>query len=439
MRGVFSQFPESLWPITLFGSLALLILAAFAVSRLYDPDRLDWGSGQIARTLRATTEAVIVFALASYAFGIAGEARLWLVLSWLFAAVLVSVGRLVARDVLIRFNREGIMQRPTLIVGSNAEAAHITSVLAHPGTGFRPVGYVSSALKDQLSLDFVEPTVPNYGSPRDIAEIVKRCSIDTVVIVASAFNYEVLDRLIADLRGSEVSIRMATGLSNVLSSRVIAEQTSGIPMISVKPVTLTRHQLMTKRAFDLIVAGVGLVVISPLLFLLAALIKLTSPGPVFFMQDRVGKDGREFKMYKFRSMVANATALQKDLKTANEAEGLLFKMKQDPRVTPLGRLMRRLSLDELPQLINVVQGDMSLVGPRPALPSETAWYGDRAKRRFEVVPGMTGMWQVSGRSELGFEEMIDLDLFYIENWSVLLDMSMLAWTIPAVLSSRGAY
>jgi exopolysaccharide biosynthesis polyprenyl glycosylphosphotransferase len=439
LRSAIFSLPSVAWPLVLFGGLGALMLASLAIEHLYDPDELDWGSGQLKRTVQAVSMGVVAFILISFAFGLGTPSREWTLASWAFAAILVAAGRLVTRDILGRFNRGGFMIRPTLIVGSNQEAADVTRSLARSDTGLRPVGYVSSALKDQLSLDFVEPMVPRSGSPREIVEVIARDSIDTVVIVASAFDYEVLDRIIADLRGTRVSIRMATGLSNVLSSRVAAGQASGIPLITVKPVSLTRTQLLTKRAFDLTAASLGVLAMAPLWLPLVAIIKLTSKGPVFYKQERVGMGGAPFQMLKFRSMVADADSQLRALRDANEADGPLFKIKDDPRVTPVGRFMRRFSLDELPQLINVVQGDMGLVGPRPALPEEVAHYRPRAARRLEVVPGITGLWQVSGRSDIGFDDMIDLDLFYIENWSVTLDLSMLARTIPAVLSARGAY
>ena len=197
--------------------------------------------------------------------------------------------------------------------------------------------------------------------------------------------------------------------------------------------------MLTKRTFDLVVGGLIVLLGTPLWLLIAVGIKLQTPGPVFYRQERIGRDGKPFGMFKFRSMYVDAEARLAEIRAANEATGPLFKMKDDPRVTRIGKWMRKYSIDEFPQLINVLKGEMSLVGPRPPLPSETEQYSDHHWRRMEVLPGMTGLWQVSGRSRLTFDEMVRLDLFYIENWSVGFDMSLILRTIPAVLLARGAY
>jgi exopolysaccharide biosynthesis polyprenyl glycosylphosphotransferase len=197
--------------------------------------------------------------------------------------------------------------------------------------------------------------------------------------------------------------------------------------------------VLAKRVFDLVLSCAVVLIGLPVWLLLAAAIKLTSSGPVLYSQDRVGKDGELFGMYKFRSMYEDADARRVELMADNEASGPLFKMKNDPRVTSVGKWLRRFSIDEFPQIINVLKGEMSLVGPRPPLPSEVERYTAHDLRRLEVVPGMTGLWQVSGRSSLTFDEMVRLDLFYIENWSVGLDITLLFRTIPAVLFARGAY
>jgi exopolysaccharide biosynthesis polyprenyl glycosylphosphotransferase len=194
-----------------------------------------------------------------------------------------------------------------------------------------------------------------------------------------------------------------------------------------------------KRAFDLLAGLAALLALGPLMLAIALAIKLDSPGPVFFRQERVGKDGRRFWMLKFRSMRQDADRLLAELRAKNEASGPLFKMRNDPRVTGVGRFLRRTSLDELPQLFNVFRGEMSLVGPRPPVPSEVAEYEDWQLGRLRAVPGMTGLWQVSGRSDVPFHDMVRLDLHYIRNWSLWLDVEIIVRTIPAVLANRGAY
>jgi exopolysaccharide biosynthesis polyprenyl glycosylphosphotransferase len=217
------------------------------------------------------------------------------------------------------------------------------------------------------------------------------------------------------------------------------EEVAGIPMIGVKEMSISGLNQVIKRAIDMVMAFLGLVLAAPLMGLIALMIKLESPGPVLFKQERVGKNGQMFTLYKFRSMVENAEEQQDALRGLNEADGPLFKIKSDPRTTYIGRWLRRLSLDELPQLYNVLRGEMSLIGPRPPLATEVAQYQEWHKRRLEVSPGMTGLWQVSGRSELSFDEMALLDIYYVENWSLGLDTKILLQTIPKVILGNGAY
>ena len=213
----------------------------------------------------------------------------------------------------------------------------------------------------------------------------------------------------------------------------------GIPTIGVKEVSIGSGELGLKRVLDVTISLVGLVLLSPLMLLIAGLIKLTSPGLVLFAQVRAGRNGKPFTFYKFRSMYLGAEEEQETLAPFNEARGPIFKIRDDPRLTPLGKVLRRTSLDELPQLYNVLRGEMSLVGPRPPVPSEVEQYREWHRKRLEVPPGMTGLWQVRGRSELTFDEMVMLDIYYIENWSLGLDLRIMLRTIPVVLFASGAY
>jgi exopolysaccharide biosynthesis polyprenyl glycosylphosphotransferase len=222
-------------------------------------------------------------------------------------------------------------------------------------------------------------------------------------------------------------------------SRVAVDAVGGIPLIAVKEVTISGGSLALKRALDLIVGIILCLVLLPVMALITLVIKWTSPGPAIFSQRRVGRSGTFFTAHKFRTMRVGAEQEVPGLTHLNEATGPLFKIRNDPRLTPFGRILRRLSLDELPQLWNVLRGEMSLVGPRPPIPTEVEQYEDWHKKRLEVPPGVTGLWQVSGRSELTFDEMVMLDIYYIENWSPWLDMWILLKTIPTVLTARGAY
>jgi exopolysaccharide biosynthesis polyprenyl glycosylphosphotransferase len=294
-------------------------------------------------------------------------------------------------------------------------------------------------MAERLELDFCSDDIPVVGSAREIAAVVAEHRVETVVIASSAFDHDVLARMIAELRDEDVDVHISSGLFEVLTSRVVVSEVAGVPLITVKGISLSAGNLLVKRTFDLVVSGAIVLIGMPVWLLLALLVWGTSPGPVFYSQTRVGRSGRRFGMLKFRSMYRDADQRVTELAELNEASGPLFKMKDDPRVTPVGKWMRKFSLDEFPQLLNVLRGEMSLVGPRPPLPCEVENYSSGDWRRLEVMPGMTGMWQVSGRSSLTFDEMVRLDLFYIENWSVALDISLMFRTIPAVLLARGAY
>ncbi len=407
---------------------------------LYDLERLFWGSGEFGRVMQALAMSVVAFILATYAAHMPGLSRAWTILVFGLSVVLVSAGRLVVRHTLRSMRRRGLLLRRTLIVGANAEAAHIVQLLKRsPETGLVPIGCVASSQSEHLSLDFCGDEVPCLGAADDLSSIVCDRRVDTVLIASSAFDHDIVSRMIGELRGLDVTTHVSSGLFDILTRRVIVRELAGVPLITVKRVSLSRGNLATKRVFDLLLASIGVIGGLPMWLLLAATIKLESHGPVFYKQTRVGQDGKLFHMFKFRSMCNDADERLEQLKADNEASGPLFKMKNDPRVTRCGGWMRKFSIDEFPQLLNVLRGEMSLVGPRPPLPGETSKYNKNHWRRMEVPPGMTGLWQVSGRSTLTFDEMVRLDLYYIENWSVSFDLSLIVRTIPAVLFARGAY
>jgi exopolysaccharide biosynthesis polyprenyl glycosylphosphotransferase len=232
---------------------------------------------------------------------------------------------------------------------------------------------------------------------------------------------------------------MIPNLFNVLTSRIQIREIAGVPIFVLDERIFLRSSRILKRSIDLALGSMALVLASPLIALVSVLIKLDSRGPVVLAQTRIGKGARPFTVYKFRSMRENAEAMKKDLARLNESQGPLFKIRDDPRITRVGRVIRKLSIDELPQLINVFKGEMSLVGPRPPLPSEVDQYESWQRKRFEVLPGITGLAQISGRSDLSFEETLRFDFFYIENWSPLTDIKIMLKTLPGVILGRGAY
>jgi exopolysaccharide biosynthesis polyprenyl glycosylphosphotransferase len=417
-----------------------LLMLSMSFGQLYDLDKLSWGSGEFSNVAKALSLGVVGIIMVWFALALPPLPREWILLLWSLAVLAVCVGRYLTRLAVIALSVKGRIASPTLIVGTDYAAGDIARVLLKDrASGLVPVGCLASSRKDRLSLDYCSPEVPELGHAADLLKVIERHEIDTVIMVSSAFDHEVLSRMIAELKGVPVDVHISSSLSEVLPSRVWIREVAGMPLISLKGVSFTPWHMALKRSFDIAVASFVTLLGLPAWLTLAGLVKVTSPGPVFYRQERVGKGGETFKMYKFRTMVVDADKRMAELREQNEADGPIFKIKHDPRVTSVGRWMRKFSLDEFPQLLNVLKGEMSLVGPRPPLPSEADAYTERHWRRLEVLPGMTGLWQVSGRSDLTFEEMIRLDLYYIQNWSVRFDVTMLLRTVPAVLVSKGAY
>ena len=427
-----------------FWQIAVVIVPLWvmflAIAQLYDLDSVTWGLSVSGRVTRALSLGVVALILGTYLAKLPGLSRAWVLLTWTSAIILVLLARGAVMLIVTWARQSGRLLVPTLVVGSNAEAADILRVLRADRTAGRvPVACLASSQAEQLGMDFVAGDVPIIGTARDLASVMDTEHIDVVVIASSAFEHDVVARMIAELRTADADVHISSGLFEVLTSRVIVTEVAGVPLITVKGISLSKGNVLAKRIFDLAVALLVVLIGLPIWLVIAAAVKLSSKGPILYTQERMGLHGRKFGMYKFRSMYVDADTRLSDVLSANEATGPLFKMKDDPRVTSVGRWLRKFSLDEFPQILNVIKGEMSLVGPRPPLEREVSGYSLHDWRRLEVVPGMTGLWQVSGRSSLTFDEMVRLDLFYIENWSVSLDITLIFRTIPAVLFARGAY
>jgi len=327
----------------------------------------------------------------------------------------------------------------TLVVGTEGGVAGVRQVLARDSSSGLDV--VASVVLDDLG----DAAVAHASRTTELVELVERRlaaeGAETVVVVGSGLaGDEFVRRLSWALEGTEVQLIVSPQVGPVSSRRLRPVAVGGHQLIRVDRVQLGGRQSVVKRLMDVVLSAVGLVALSPLLVVVALAIRVTSPGPAVFRQTRVGTDGREFTLLKFRSMVTGADALVDELVSDDDdARGPLFKMRDDPRVTGVGRVIRRFSVDELPQLVNVLRGDMSLVGPRPPLPREVAAYDRTAHRRLLTRPGLTGAWQVSGRADLDWEEGLVIDLLYVENWTLTGDLAILGRTVGAVLRARGAY
>lgn len=424
--------------------LGILLLAIpiwigiFAFTGMYEETRS--GSEEVKRIFHGVNMGIVALILVSFLVAERDFSRGFTAAAWLSCLATVTAGRLLLRRVLRMLRRRGHLRAPLLVVGLNEEARALARTLRRcPWIGFDPVGFVAANGeldgKEIRSID----GLPVLGTAPDIADAVDASKASAVLVASSAVPEDRLARLYRDLQDRDVEIHVSAGLLSIAASRVAVEPLDGVPVLSLRRIQLGRPQAVLKRAFDLVLAAAALIVLSPVFLIVAITVKLTSEGPVFFRQTRVGRYGREFRIFKFRSMVKDAERILADLRAENEADGLLFKIKEDPRITRAGRFLRRWVLDELPQLFNVLAGSMSMVGPRPPLPEEVARYDDWLRGRVEVRPGMTGLWQVNGRHELTFDDYVRFDLFYVENWSMLLDVSILWRTLPTILTRKGSY
>ena len=341
-----------------------------------------------------------------------------LILGSVLTLLLLLVGRSIYRASLDAHRRQGKFVRDVLIIGANHEAAELVSLFAdHPETGYRVAGLVGSRLEALAN----NLTHLWKGVAEDAAAVIRGTSINGVVVVVGALETSELNELVRELQARKVHIHLSNGVRGINYRRLRAVPIAHEPLFYVESVSLDRRQIVAKRALDIVGALIGIILASPLIAAIAIAIKAGDKGPVFFKQTRVGQDGEHFKVFKFRTMVVDAEARLRDLQSTNERSGPLFKMERDPRVTRVGHLLRESSLDELPQLFNVLKGEMSLVGPRPALPAEVAQFDNRLLDRTKVPPGVTGLWQVEARDNPSFSAYRRLDLFYVDNWSISLD------------------
>jgi exopolysaccharide biosynthesis polyprenyl glycosylphosphotransferase len=351
--------------------------------------------------------------------------------------VYVVVGRFLARRALVLFRRNGRAVHRVLLVGSYSDATDVlTAVKRVPGAGLVPVGiHLTEGLAGGRVTDSPLPVFRG----RDLLSLVRDLRADTVAVCGSArAEPGELRRLAWQLEGTGIDLVVAPQLTDVAGPRVHIRPVEGLPLLHVEEPKLSGMAWLFKNLMDRVLAAVFLVLLAPLFMVVSVLIRLGDRGKAFFTQSRVGREGKVFKVVKFRTMYPDAEERLAQLVDQNESDGLLFKIKDDPRITPIGRLLRRTSVDELPQLINVLKGEMSLVGPRPLPADDGDFLGD-VRRRLLVKPGITGLWQVSGRSELSWDDAVRLDLYYVDNWSLAFDLVILWRTLGVVLARRGAY
>ncbi|KQX77180.1 exopolysaccharide biosynthesis polyprenyl glycosylphosphotransferase [Streptomyces sp. Root1310] len=425
------------WGILAFGT-ELLVLGSLAVTRSWAPAVLGQGAEEFRRLGRSLFTATVVLALGGIALT-SRNIKLWIFVAIPAIALVTMTARYLLRLWLHKQRKEGQCLRPVLAAGSPATVRDLISrTRKFPHLGWRVDGVCTT---DALGLDGDEiDGVPVVGRLSDVAGHVHRDGYRVVAVTPDPhWSPDRLQRLAWNLEGSDAEMVVAPVLMEVAGPRLHIDAVLGIPLLRVSMPTFTGGRRAVKGVVDRIGATILLVLFAPLMLCVALLVLLDSRGGVVYRQRRVGKDGREFTILKFRTMVAGADRARAELAALNEGAGLLFKLRRDPRVTRVGAVLRRYSLDELPQLFNVLTGSMSLVGPRPPLPEESAAYGPDIRRRLLVKPGLTGLWQISGRSDLSWEEAVRLDLRYVEDWSLALDTVILWKTLRAVLYGQGAY
>jgi exopolysaccharide biosynthesis polyprenyl glycosylphosphotransferase len=410
--------------------LALVMFLVFWRSGLYAARELREGPGRILSSLVVVTVLAAAFTIGTgHDFGTYGIFPTALLLT----AASIAALRWSYESITANLLRIAGVRRRALIVGQGPEVQHLYETLGSSRGGI-DYDFVGAVANEPAGLE-----LPVLGDPEELPEILRAVEVDEVIVDGSSLPEERLVELVEQAHRRGVRVRIAPRTTGLLIDRAEYVPGQGVPLFELRPPAFAHANWALKRAFDLFVGALIVLVGLPLWLLIAAAIKLTSKGPVLYGDLRVGLGQREFRMMKFRTMVQGADRMKSALEQANEASGPLFKIRDDPRVTAVGRVLRRFSIDEVPNVINVLRGEMSLVGPRP-LPLRDyellhAWH----LKRYLVLPGMTGLWQISGRSELTFDDLVRLDFYYLDHWSIWLDVAILLKTPFAVASRRGAY
>lgn len=423
----------------LFIIMFLLWYAILSSFNLYQSKRLSSQWKEIFNVTKATFLGSLMVFVAGMVFSIAIISLSFFVFFWISCASLMIVSRLILRQALEWIRRRGRNLRHMLIVGTNQRAVDFArKIESTPELGYRISGFVDSSWEGMA--DFHNSGYEVETDLDGFSAYLREHVVDEVVIsLPLESKYRMAARIAALCEEQGIIVRHLPDIFDLRIFRTKSESLEGLSLISSYTCTMDGWQVEVKRLLDILISSTAILVLSPVFVITAIVIKLTSPGPVFFIQDRVGRNKRRFRLYKFRTMIPDAEQKQAELEASNEASGPVFKIKNDPRITPVGRILRKLSIDELPQLYNVFKGDMSLVGPRP-LPVRdyNGFSEDWHRRRFSVRPGITCLWQVDGRSDIPFEKWMELDMEYIDKWSLWLDFKILAKTVPVVLHGSGA-
>lgn len=414
-------------------------LLVFAFNGLYSKDNLLGGTREYSKIFRSASVGFLLLVIAGFLQPDLIIARGWLLMTWGFTFLFVASARFWLRRVVYFLRKHGFFLTPAVIVGANQEGRWLAEQLLQWETsGLHLVGFVDNKIPTTFPLFH---GLVSLGPADKLGEIIEKHNIGEVILASSAFSTR--DYLLDIFRNygvdDKVNIRMSSGLYEILTTSLTVNEFAYVPLVYVNKVRLTGVDNIVKAILDYILALVSLVVLSPFFLLIAIGIKIASPGPVFHKRRVMGLNGKQFYALKFRTMVTNGDEVLAKYPELVEELAKTHKLKNDPRVTRIGAFLRKFSLDELPQLINVLKREMSLVGPRMISPEEVAMYKQFDMNLLTVLPGITGLWQVSGRSDISYDERVRLDMYYVRNWSIWLDLQLLYQTIPAVLKSRGAY
>lgn len=422
-------------PFWVFVALPLAWLAMLAAFGAYSLPYLQTGVDEFRRVAAASLSLAGAIGIGCYLFNVT-LSRAFFVAAFGLGLPLLLLMRLARRRAFSQLRRVGVLSTPVVVAGSAIHIDAVARVLRREKwLGYRIVGALTADECTQTPGGLAV-----LGTVDQVASYARDLQLQAVIFAEGSFrDAQEFKRIAWELEQHATRIIVVPALTDISAGRLAARPVGGLPLVHVDRPQAVAASRWGKRLFDIVGSLALIAMAAPIVAVAAIAIKLEDGGPIFFRQRRVGRWGEGFECYKMRSMVVDAEARKAALQSSNEGAGVLFKMAHDPRITRVGRVIRRFSVDELPQFLNVLQGDMSLVGPRPALPSEVACYDRDAERRLDVRPGLTGLWQVSGRSDLSWEETVRLDIYYVDNWSMMQDVAIIGRTAKAVLGSSGAY
>jgi exopolysaccharide biosynthesis polyprenyl glycosylphosphotransferase len=417
--------------------MVVVVLLSFHFSGVY---RQRLGRGwleEVYAIASATTIGMVTLIIITLIFRPLLYSRLIFLYTAILITLLLSYSRLIIHLVRSYLRQHGIGVTRVVLAGAGDLGRMVMrNIAAQPNLGYQLIGFLDdNPVKGTTDIGRFKA----LGAVSNFSRVMEEYAVDQLIICLPWQSYRTVMRLLRECEMVGVKAQVVPDLFQLTKNQMDVEVLNGIPLISTREISIAGWNLILKRAFDVVASSLVLVLAFPIFLIISLAIWLDSPGPIIYSQTRRGRNGVPFQIHKFRSMIQDADRRRKEIGDLNEASGPLFKMKDDPRRTRVGRFLRRFSLDELPQLINVLRGEMSLVGPRPNLPEEVAQYHEWHHKRLSVSPGITGLWQVSGRSDLTFDEMVLLDIYYAENWSFTMDLSILLRTIPRVLLGKGAY